>query len=501
MSRFWARIFLILTLFSLGVNFQVKKASADEAAVWMPVAPGIAYREFHLDYPNRVYVARLDRSEPSAILDTAIAAGSFSNGLQTVRDMAVLYDQSVGYWGREWESANYVKVAINGFFYDPDSGFPWSGQVISGWYAKRFDELQSGSSLVWTFDRNLFVGECVVHPASRQVIRFLETDETLVFDSINAPGKENSLVIYTSQFGPTTPADTESTVAVVQLEQPLMIMPAPAMNKGVIVHIGAGQSSINFDQIVLVAKGKKGEQLLRLAKIGEPVGISQELKHYRSNCNTPHSTHWENVYAATGASFVFLKEGKVQPLSEDLGAVLRAPRTAIAFNDRFVFFLVVDGRDRYRSLGMSMAELGFFAKMSLGANWGAAMDGGGSSTMVVNDRVVNHPLTDVEGEDASKVKEIERAVSNGWLMISVHPEPRSSNFGAMDPVLVSEVGGLPLRSGPGISFTQRSFLPYQSTAMVVEHPLNGIYANGVFWWKIQAGDNQGWVAETGITRQ
>jgi hypothetical protein len=498
MLRVLTRIFLLSMLFPGGLSFQLNPALPSNPEIWSPVTAGITYREFHLDQPNRIYVARMDRKNETVTLDTAIGAGSFSSGLQTVREMANLYDQSVGYWGREWGSLNEAAVAINGFFYDTETGIPWSGQVISGWYAKQFDERQSGSSLVWTFDRNIFVGECIVHPPARQLIRFLATNETLAFDSINTSGNENSLVIYTPQYGPITPFAEENIQVTVQLDRPFMIMPGPAEINGVIVDISADRSPIGFDQIVLTARGEKKELLSQLARIGDGIGISQELKHYLSDCKTPNPINWENVYAATGASFVFLRDGRVQPLSKDLGAVLRSPRTAIAMNDRYIFFLVVDGRDRFRSLGMSMVELGVFAKMALGADWGVAMDGGGSSTMVVDGRVVNHPLTDVEEDNSIRPREAERAVANAWLMVSIQPGERSTRFQARNPVAVSAMQGLALRTGPGDPYAQISTLPYQSAGSVVDHPLNGIFASGVYLWKVKFANDQGWVAEDGI---
>ena len=73
------------------------------------------------------------------------------------------------------------------------------------------------------------------------------------------------------------------------------------------------------------------------------------------------------------------------------------PRTAIALNERYVFFLVVDGRDRLRSQGMSMVELATFARSYLGATWAIAQDGGGSSTLVIEGgnglpKILNSPI-------------------------------------------------------------------------------------------------------------
>jgi len=65
----------------------------------------------------------------------------------------------------------------------------------------------------------------------------------------------------------------------------------------------------------------------------------------------------------------------------------------------------VDGR-RQDSVGMSLEELTDFMK-ALGASDALNLDGGGSTTLVVDGRVVNRP-SDKEGE---------RAVSNVLLLL------------------------------------------------------------------------------------
>jgi exopolysaccharide biosynthesis protein len=81
-----------------------------------------------------------------------------------------------------------------------------------------------------------------------------------------------------------------------------------------------------------------------------------------------------------------------------LDAVVTQPRTAIGYsrNGRYLYLVVADGRQPFYSEGMTTAEL---AKLmiSLGAQYAMNLDGGGSSTMVVQDRagharVLNSPI-------------------------------------------------------------------------------------------------------------
>jgi exopolysaccharide biosynthesis protein len=101
-------------------------------------------------------------------------------------------------------------------------------------------------------------------------------------------------------------------------------------------------------------------------------------------------------------------EGTFPKFSRD-----RHPRTAIGFSaDSTKLFLVtVDGR-RESDSGMSLGELAR-VMIDLGVYEGMNFDGGGSTTMVVDGKVVNSP-SDKTGE---------RAVGSG-LLIVVDAPPR-----------------------------------------------------------------------------
>ncbi len=80
--------------------------------------------------------------------------------------------------------------------------------------------------------------------------------------------------------------------------------------------------------------------------------------------------------------------------NEEVGQAMRSnPRTAIGILGELHYVLVVsDGRTK-ESAGLSLRELAEFME-SLGAKTAYNLDGGGSSTMYFNGRVVNNPTTD-----------------------------------------------------------------------------------------------------------
>jgi hypothetical protein len=497
------------------------------------VGVGIEYREFFLPETNQVYVARMDRGNPQVTLESSLAQGSFGGGLETVREQASRYDQNIGYWGGEWGMRNQVVVAINGSFYDPETSVPSSGLVNSGWYVKRFEDRQNVSGVAWTMGRQAFIGGCVMHRTEKQLVTYLDTGNTQSFDGINVPREENELIIYTPQFGATTMTGEKGVEALVELSRPMMIMPTPDMITGTVEELrnGQGSSLIPFDGVILSASGKAANVLLDNAAIGGYIGISQEIRHFEPDCQTSNSSSWTKTYASVSSGFTILANGVIQA-NNDLGAVLRNPRTAIAFNNRYVYFIVVDGRDRLHSLGMSMVELANFAKNTLGAVWGAALDGGGSSTMVVNGEVKNNPNAElveqgsgfdqipIAGRDvdpranegmadsspkrsrmivhsviSQTTEKIERAVANGMMMVVVQPRQLSSKFRQGDPVVVAAEGEVNVRLGPGTNYGIITILTPGSQGAILEHPLNGVLAKDLHWWKIMSGEIIGWVSE------
>ena len=96
----------------------------------------------------------------------------------------------------------------------------------------------------------------------------------------------------------------------------------------------------------------------------------------------------------------------------------RHPRTAIGYSQdaQVLFLIVVDGRQPGYSVGMSLQELAEFmrtrlaefSRAKLNAYQGLNLDGGGSTTMVVSEQVVNKP-SDPTGE---------RPVVNALLVVA-----------------------------------------------------------------------------------
>ncbi len=501
----WRNGLLCLMLLILVISGSASAADSADDEAWQVIVPGIEYRQFQLSDPNNVFVARMDRNNPSVILDTSIAQGKLSDGKETVSDMYNRYDQALNFWGAStkppsWGMRNKVVVAINGSYYDIRTGAPQGGIIQSGWYAKRYDNLGGWGGFTWKLDRSVFISECLYHIPEKQFVTYPETGVTQEIGDINHPPKASELVLYTPQYDSRTGTDNSGTEVQVELTYPETIFPKPASISGIVRSIDndMGNNLIPFNSVVISARGVAAHTLLDNIHIGSEVRITQEITSYEYDCVTPYSLSWTKTYASIQGAYFFLKNGQIFDF-DDPGAVRRNPRTAIAYDDQYVYFVVVDGRNSYYSVGMTIHELGVFLRDTLGATWGVAQDGGGSSTMVINGQVVNNSgcnISSCSGYSGQSTNQ--RPVANGMLMVVAEPAEFSLTFIQNNSVTTRV--DTELRLGPGTNYDSFITIPMGTQGTVTEqiNNLNGIMAKSSFWWYVDFGGTKGWLPEEAL---
>ena len=515
---------LLFLLISFG-SFPTMGFASD--LVWDPITPGIDYQKFQLPDPNNVFVVRMDRSNTALTLESSIAQGKLAQGAETVSEMYARYDQALNYWGGSsnpptWGLRNQVVVAINGAYFGNDA-IPQGGQVYSGWYAKRYDDWGGYTGFAWKLDRRAFIGGCVLHNPEDQLITYPSTGNTQQITHVNTTRGSNELVLYTPQYNTRTGTNSSGVEVVVEMSRPTLILPTPAYASGFVQQIrqNGGDSLIPFNSIVLSASGTAAQTLLQNVQTGSEIRVSQEI----TDCpgNDPQS--WTKTFAAIQGHYIFLADGQINEYEDDPGATWPDPRTAIAYNDQYIFFIVVDGRELYHSIGMTIGQLGEFSRDVLGATWGVAEDGGGSSTMVINGQVVNntycniysclwkyaaylplvhhksdrlHPARSANTEIFSSPAGIERAVANGMLMVSVLPSEYSYTFTYGDAVVINSATNM--RLGPGTNYASFITIPAGAQGIIVDqmNDLNGVLAKSVYWWYVNINGTLGWMPESAL---
>ena len=529
------KILLVLFLFALAFPGPALAAVTADNLGWEAIAPGIEYRLFQLSDPNNVFVVRMDRSNLNVTLESSIAQGKISEGKETVSGMYTRYDQALNFWGGRtnpptWDMRNQVVVAINGSYFDMGNGVPQGGQVQSGWYAKRFDNLGGWSGFSWKLDRSAFIGECVNHRPEKQLITYPATGNIQRINDVNDPRGNDELVLFTPQFNSRTGTINSGVEVLVEMTRPTMILPDPAYASGIVrqIFIDKGNNLIPFNYVALAASGTAAQTLLENVQVGSEIRISQEITSYESDCTTPYSLSWTKTYASIQGAFFFLKNGQIREFPEDPGATTRHPRTAIAYNDQYIFFIVVDGRDSLHSVGMTIHELAMFTRNTLDATSGVAQDGGGSSTMVINGRVVNNTYCNIytcwggyanyipivtrnshmgqsvlstESDVIKSAAGVERAVGNGMLMVIAQPGEYSSKYAVGNQV--KTINNIEMRLGPGTNYASFTTIPNGKLGKIAVQMniLNGVLAKSTYWWYVDFGGGLiGWVPESALVK-
>jgi large repetitive protein len=85
---------------------------------------------------------------------------------------------------------------------------------------------------------------------------------------------------------------------------------------------------------------------------------------------------------------------------------IRHPRSVVGWNNRFIFLVEVDGRQRELSVGMTFEELSQYL-LKIDCQNAMCLDGGGSSTLWALGQVMNNPS---EGS--------ERGSANGLVVLA-----------------------------------------------------------------------------------
>ena len=139
MSRSSLRNILIALTILLLVSSPRQTSAQETAGGWTQVGNGFEYQEFFVANPgpNHVYVVRMDRNNPSAIIESSMPLGKLSGAFETVSGMSRRYDEALNFWGEAtiphstggWGARNHVVAAINGeYFQGENSNFPPQGQ-------------------------------------------------------------------------------------------------------------------------------------------------------------------------------------------------------------------------------------------------------------------------------------------------------------------------------------------------------------------------------------
>ena len=355
--------------------------------------PGVIAAKYDIPaLPLKVSVVEMDLTNPYIVMETCLG-GEKSVACETPVNMAT----------RNTRPGHEVVGAVNGDFFmtspTNEVGLPLSGQV-------RNDELvlsgHNRACLVLDdnnrpyIDRLTFTG--TVTSGETSFALNLVNRMRYAYENIAT----NQSILFTRSYGPVTyDGSTSGKMVLLRPAGDPFKWNANGVEQCIVEDIfdAQGSRTIPDGKAILWLKGTYANYSDAL-NVGDEVSIT-----FRFTLN--NEGHDVNIHQLIGGSnHIIMQNGQFM---EDWAE--RHPRTAIGVNadSTRLYFVVVDGR-HLTSTGVTLREMkGIFD--ALGAVHAVNLDGGGSSCILVNDEVMNHP------SDGPV-----RAVGNGCLFVSTAPE-------------------------------------------------------------------------------
>ena len=270
-------------------------------------------------------------------------------------------------------SATSTAVGINGDYFTADPGKP-TGMLTRGGVLESAP-FAARSSLGIAADGTLTVAKVSFDGTWRGSGQRRQLD-------LNASPVKGHTTLYTSSWGPATPAETGVAADVIQ------VLPPAAPNRvvaGVVTQVlSAGPVPIPVGGAVLVSRGGQAPHLVAEAPVGTAVELRLTL--------TPN---WSGMTSAIGGGPLLVANGKaVFRARESFGDPLlnrRSARSAIGqLSDGRILLVTVEGGSSSYSAGMTNYELAV-ALARLGARTAMALGSGPSAAMAFDGALLTRP--------------------------------------------------------------------------------------------------------------
>lgn len=375
------KYFLVYALASINLLAQIKYDTISTRIV----STGIKYSKLiEKALPLSIHVLEIDLKNPHIKIESFKAANLIKGNERT----SVMAKQN-SFAGHK------VVAAVNGDFYHA-GGIPTNIQI------------RNGQIISPPITRTIIAFDVNNKPIMNSIKYFgkvFKGNSSFNIDGVNIPRKDNQLVLLNRYFGESSGTNSSSREILVQRVSRWIVNDTV---KCIVkkIQIGIGNMLIPDTTYAVISTEGSANDFTKSIRIGDTIKILNTI--------TPA---FPKIKEAIGGFIQVVNHGKdyvdqsYQKEYKPGHALLRHPRTAVGFSqDSTKLYLVaVDGRQAH-SVGMNLHELADLM-IKIGVHYGLNLDGGGSTTMVVKDSVVNIPS---DGK--------ERAVSNGLLIINSKPE-------------------------------------------------------------------------------
>ncbi len=358
-------------------------------------APGASYTNFSfsslfLSGPWSVHVVRLDRSAHDIEVHSLHAHGR-ALGLSTLS--AVVSNASM---------LGTPLAGVNGDFYQRDrayAGDPRGLQIVGG----EVISAPIGGAAFWIDAAGQARGG---HVQSQFAVRWPDGTSTAI--GLNEDRSDVRAVLYTAAVGASTCTETNGVELVLEAASG-GAWPRLAVGEGYkarVREVREGRDTAITNGAMVLSLGAGLAATMPRVQAGDVIGISTatqpDLRGVRTALSGgPVLLHegrrqkWEALVRSTDTNY------STRSMSE------RHPRSAVGWDDRYVYLVQVDGRQQKLSIGMTLKELAAFMAR-LGCREAVNLDGGGSATIWCNGKVVNSPCDKREREIANALVVVRR---------------------------------------------------------------------------------------------
>ena len=339
-----------------------------EQKIEREIKPGIKHTSWLRSQPYGPIKANILLIDPKAgFVIKPVLSNGMVQGLETLAAMS---------------AGTRATAAVNGSYFAPN------GEVIG--LLKINGEIISSSSIPRTALGFFPNGRLAFAPVNWQGCVELPGGR-VGLNGVNRSRGDDELILYTGYYGPATGTNQYGAEYVIGPD-------------GRVTAVGKGNTPIAAGNVVLSAHGAAAREMAGV-QVGDIVYLQQSL-----------GPEWDAAVQVLGAGPMLVKDGTIYLTTKTEGfgsdvAGGRAPRTAIGITQEGkILLVVVDGRHT-SSAGMTLLELALFMQ-ELGAVEAMNLDGGGSSEMVIFDKVVNRPSDGRERKVATALVVIPASLAN-----------------------------------------------------------------------------------------
>jgi exopolysaccharide biosynthesis protein len=339
------------------------------------IAPGIEHIKITRGYKSEkdatgpwfINMLRIDLSQARLRLVHALDEAV---GLETVSSMATRYG---------------ALAAVNSGYFRTTGTYRGDSVGIEVLDGKILSESNNTRAAVGLIDRRgrqeLFFGHVKF---DGEVIAGLNVKHAI--NGLNRPRADNELIVFTPEFHRTTLSEPNGLEIIVR--------------RGRVVDLRdlKGSSTIPVDGFVISTSGSARDWTLKNLRRGTRVRMDLNLAPVEPD----QAASLKQATSIIGGGPQLIKNGRIE-ITNAAEKILPSfvsdghPRTAIAkLKSGQILLVTVDGRQPGESIGMSLTMLADLL-IEFGAVEAINLDGGGSTTMVIRNKLVNKP-SDATGE-------------------------------------------------------------------------------------------------------